>query len=486
VFGVDHVDAALHLDRLAYPFGYWNAVAAWGAMCTALGLTWSVHDPSLVRRAVALGLVPVAGTMTYLTYSRAGVAGLALAVIVSILLSRSRVTAAVHAAVAAAGTALAIAAVRSAPQVAHATGTRGAGSVFAALLFAGVAAALTTFLTRRFRVDRWGPPPRVRRVLAIATALAALAVAGAVGPRLATHAWHSFKRTSAPASGSNPTARLSTLSGNRYVVWKSAIKAFDSNPAEGTGAGTFEFWWNAHGKNGEFVRDTHNIWLENMAELGLPGLLLIVAVTVAAIAVALVVRFRARRPATAGAAAAMLAAFLVYLLHASVDWMWESTAVTVLAFAGIGVLTARLSRGPARVNVPFRAVLVVVAAVAVLLQVPGLLSTLNLRSSQAAARTGNTALALARARDAVSAESWSASAHEQEALVLEEIGKLGQAKSEESIAISDEPTNYAHWLTRSRIEVELDQLGPALRDYKRAHQLRPHADVFVYAPFFKK
>ncbi len=37
VFGVDHVDQALHSDRLSYPFGYWNAVAAWGAMCIALG-----------------------------------------------------------------------------------------------------------------------------------------------------------------------------------------------------------------------------------------------------------------------------------------------------------------------------------------------------------------------------------------------------------------------------------------------------------------
>jgi hypothetical protein len=486
VFGVDHVDATLHLDRLAYPFGYWNAVAAWGAMCTALGLTWSAHDSSLARRAVALGLVPVAGTMIYLTYSRAGVAGAALAVIASVVLSRSRMTAAVHAAVAAAGTALAISAVRSSPQIAHATGTRGAGSVFAALLFAAGAAAATAFLTGRFRLDRWGPPRRVRRLVAIAAVLAVALAGGVLGPRLATHAWHSFKRTAAPAAGANPTNRLTTLSGNRYVVWKSALKAFDANPAEGTGAGTFEFWWNAHGSNGEFIRDTHNIWLENMAELGAPGLLLIVAMAVAAVALAATVRIRARRAATAGAAAAMFAAFLVYLLHASVDWMWESTAVTVLALAGIGVLGARRSRGPARLNLAVRAVLVAAAAVAALVQLPGLLSTLNVRASQAAVRTGHTALALARSRNAVSAEPWSASAHEQEALVLEEIGRLGQAKQEESLAISDEPTNYDHWLIRSRIEVELDQLGPALRDYSRAHQLRPHAAVFLYAPFFKQ
>jgi hypothetical protein len=480
VFGVDHVDATLHLDRLAYPFGYWNAVAAWGAMCTALALTWSVHDSSRVRRAAALGLVPVAGTMTYLTYSRAGLAGAALAVIAAIALSRGRVAALIHTAVAGAGTALAIAAVRGSSQIAHATGTRGAGWVFAALLFAGGAGALTALLTLRFRVTRWSPPPRFRRTVMIAVALVVVVAAAALGPRLASHAWRSFKRPAVATASSSPTARLATLSSNRYIVWKSAIKAFDSHPLDGTGAGTFEFWWDSHGSNNEFIRDTHNIWIENMAELGLPGLLLIVAVAAAGLAVAITVRVRARRRATVGAAAAALAAFLVYLLNASVDWMWESTAVTVLALVGIGALSLRLSGGPIRLNLRSRAVLVAVAAVAGVLQLPGVLSTLNLRSSQAAERAGSTSLALARARDAVSAEPWSASAHEQEALVLESDRALNQAKHQQSLSISDEPTNYTHWLIRSRIETELGQLGSAVRDYSRAYTLRPHAIVFEY------
>src|SRR5205807_2695281 len=129
VFGVDHVDAVVHTDRLAYPFGYWNAVTAWGAMCVALGLTWSAHDVSRGRRAIALGLVPVAATMTYLTYSRAGIAGTALAVILSIGLSRNRITVVVHCMAAIAGSAVAILAVRGEPQIAHATGTGGAGGV---------------------------------------------------------------------------------------------------------------------------------------------------------------------------------------------------------------------------------------------------------------------------------------------------------------------------------------------------------------------
>ena len=96
------------------------------------------------------------------------------------------------------------------------------------------------------------------------------------------------------------------------------------------------------------MRDAHNIWLENMSELGMPGLLLIIAVAGTALGVAVAVRVQVRRTASAGVAAAFLAVLLVYLLHATVDWMWESTAVTILALAGVAVLGARLATGRPR------------------------------------------------------------------------------------------------------------------------------------------
>lgn len=485
LFGRDHVASVLHSDRLSYPFGYWNAVAAWGAMCSALGLVWSAHDSSRLRRALALGLVPVAGTMTYATYSRAGVGGTALALLAALALSRNRITVMIHALIAAGGSALAILAVRGSPQIAQATGTHGAGSVVGALVFAGAVCGAVAVLTRQLKVDRWRVPTAVRRPLAAAALIVVVVGGVAAGPRLATRAWHSFKRTPTAAAAGNPTARLSSLSGTRYVVWKSAIKAFDAHPADGAGAGTFEFWWNEHGTTTEFIRDAHNIWLENLAELGVPGLLLIVAVAAAAVVVAITVRVRARRNTTAGAAAAILGVALVYLLHASVDWMWESTAVTALALAGVGVLAARLSQRRLRLRLVARVALVTVAAVAAAVQLPGILSSLDIRSSQAAERAGNGTLAMSRAKGAVAAEPWSASAHEQEALALESGGQPKRAEHQETVAISDEPLNYAHWLIRSRIETELGQFGAAVRDYNRAFQLRPRAALFWLAPYFR-
>ncbi len=148
---------------------------------------------------------------------------------------------------------------------------------------------------------------------------------------------------------------------------------------------------------------------------GAPGLLLIVAVAIGAIGLGVAMLRRTRRSASAGVGAVFLAAFFVYLLHASVDWMWESTAVTVLALSGLAVIGARLNGHPgrpgSRLRLRLRAVLASGAVVAGLVQLPGLLSTTEISRSQAAERTGNGVLALAWAADTVSAEPWSASAY---------------------------------------------------------------------------
>jgi O-antigen ligase len=483
VFPVDYVDTTFHIDRLSYPFGYWNAVAAWAAMSIAIGLAWSAHDPSRIRRGVALALVPVAGLTLYLTYSRAGVAGAGIAVIAVLALSRNRLTAALHALVAGAGTAAAILAVRGAPQIAHATGTAGAGTVFAALLIAAAAGAATAVLTHALEADRWRMPRRLFRPLAGTCAVLVLVAAAAVGPRLVSKGWHSFTRTTV-TSTTDPTARLASLSGSRYPLWKVTLKAYAKHPLDGTGAGTFEFWWDRHATDAEFVRDSHNIWLQNMAELGTPGLLLIVAVAVAGLVLAGRVRYRARRPVSAGVSTAFLAAYIVFLVHASLDWMWQSTAVTVLALAGVAAVGARGASRPLRLGLPVRGAVVALAACAGLIQLPGLISTASIRRSQAAERAGNANAALAWAKTAVNAEPWSASAYEQRGLVLEAAGQLGQAASDERRATQDEPTNFRHWLVLARIDTERGAIAQAVRDDAHAHELRPLARVFALAPYF--
>ncbi len=482
----DQVASALRSSRLSYPFGYWNAVGAWGAMSTAIGLSFSVGNRRGLVRAASLGLVPVAGAMTYLSYSRAGVAGTALAVLLAIGLSPHRIVALLHAAVAAAGTAMVVVAVRHAPQIANATGTKGAASVFGALAFAAAICAAAAALTSVVKADRWGIRGVARKPLTAACISVVVIAGGVAGPRLASRAWHSFRHPAAGTQSSNPAARVTNLSSDRYDLWKSAQQAFNAHPTAGIGAGNFELWWNRHPRSYEFVRDAHSLWFENLAELGLPGLMLIVAVAAGTLSVGIVVRRRARRPVSVGASAAMLASFGVYLLHASVDWMWQSAAVTVLAFAGVAALGVRLGRPVGSLPGILRIPLVLVAVAGIAVQIPGLLSTLEIRRSQRAESVGNANQALSWATDAISAEPWSASAYEQRALVYESGGRLSAAAADEQHAVSEEPTDFRHWLILARIQTERGQFSAAVADYNQANGLAPRSGAFAFASLFNQ
>jgi hypothetical protein len=482
-FPANVVGVTFKTDRLSYPFGYWNAVAAWGAMSATIGLAWSAHVRTRISRAAALAMVPTAVVATYLSYSRAGVVGICLGVIVVLASSRNRLTVVAHAVAAAAGATVAVLAIRGAPQIGHGTGDRGALTVAIVLVCAMVLGASTAWMTQALGIDHSRLPSRAVRSVSVACLVAALALGAIFGPSLVRRGWHSFTQEPAVAQSADPAARLLSLSGTRYAVWKSAIAAFDAHPLDGTGAGTFEFWWNRRsGPDVGFLRDAHNLWLENLAELGLPGLLLIVAVASATIAVATTVRRKARRTGSVGPSTAFLAALVVFLFHASVDWMWESTAVTVLALAGVAVVGARLATRGTKLTWWVRAVLVAMCIGAGVVQLPGLLSTTEIRRSQAAERVRNGNLALALANDAIDAEPWSASAYEQRALVLEAAGRYNEAAAALSRAIANEPTNYVHWLNLARVETERGRINAALIDYSRAHHLRPQSVAFVLAP----
>jgi hypothetical protein len=477
-FPPNAVGITFQTDRLSYPFGYWNAVAAWGAMTIAIGLAWGANDGSRLRRAVFLGGVPLAATMTYLSYSRAGVAGAGLAGVAVLVVSRHRWTVLIECLIAGVGVALTIVTIRANPEVAHGTGTRGAGAVFAVLVFACALSAISGWGTARLGTDRLRIPKRWLRPLALGCGVVALLVAAAFGPHLVSRAWHEFRNPTLPSAASNPTQRLTTLSGTRYNLWAVALDAFEAHPLTGTGAGTYEFVWNRHQRDPEFVLNAHSIWFETMAELGVPGLIAMLAFVGTGVALLILVRRRSLRRTSAAASTAALAAFMVFVLHASVDWMWQSTAITILALGGLMSAGSRLSKDRPVVRWWLRGALAALAVAAAAVQVPGLVSTLEIRRSQTAESQGQAAEALAWARAAVSAEPWAASPYDQEALVLESAGHLAAAATDLRRAIANEPTNYVHWLLLSRVETERGMLAQASGDYVHAHSLRTMGAVF--------
>ncbi len=112
----------------------------------------------------------------------------------------------------------------------------------------------------------------------------------------------------------------------RWHYWSAAVRLFADHPVGGSGAGTYGGYLAAHPGSGRLALDAHNLYLETLAELGPLGLALIL---VFAGSVLLAV-FGTRRALPLGAAA-----FLVYLLHAALDWDWELPVVTLA-----GLLTA--------------------------------------------------------------------------------------------------------------------------------------------------
>jgi tetratricopeptide (TPR) repeat protein len=134
-------------------------------------------------------------------------------------------------------------------------------------------------------------------------------------------------------------------------------------PLLGSGAGTFDIAWYRERPGQVGVRDAHSLYLETLAELGVPGLLLLSA--------ALLVPLVAACSRRGWAAATAAGAFAAYLVHAGLDWDWEVPAVTLAALACAAAMLAaarpanadRALRRPLRIAALAAAALVATAAV---------------------------------------------------------------------------------------------------------------------------
>jgi hypothetical protein len=112
--------------------------------------------------------------------------------------------------------------------------------------------------------------------------------------------------------------------GDRSAYWGVARGSVSHHPVAGSGAGTFAQVYRAERPAGPVTRNAHSLYLETLDELGVIGLVLLLA-TLAVPAVAGVLRGRAAAPAVAG--------YAVFLLHGGIDWDWSMPAVTVAALA---------------------------------------------------------------------------------------------------------------------------------------------------------
>jgi tetratricopeptide (TPR) repeat protein len=134
------------------------------------------------------------------------------------------------------------------------------------------------------------------------------------------------------------SGRLTSVSSNnRWNWWEEAWTAFRDEPVGGNGAGSFALSHRLLREDQLRVLEPHSEPLQFLAETGLVGALLAAgAVGAAAVAVR---RTMARVGADERAATLALAlGLVVYLAHSLVDWDWDFLAVSVPAFAVLGVL----------------------------------------------------------------------------------------------------------------------------------------------------
>jgi hypothetical protein len=339
--GVIHQTHGLRAGgRLDQPLTYWNAVGTVAALALVLCARLAGDgERRLATRVAAAAACAPAGMALYLTYSRGalGAAAAGLLVLLAMAPDRRQLRAI---AVAAAAAALGAGSAAIFPAVASLhPGSRAQGVAALALLCIwATGAALTTrwFALSEASGRLEASPLRLR---ALRPALAVAAVAIVVAFVVATA---SAERTSPrnPATGATVT-RLASLQSHRYAYWKVALGAFKDHPLAGLGSGGFEVRWLERRKIHESVADAHSLYVETAGELGLVGLVAL-AVFFAGVFVAARVCF-ASDPALA---AGPIAAFVVWAIHAGLDWLWEMPAVSLLALGLAATLVARAEAGP--------------------------------------------------------------------------------------------------------------------------------------------
>jgi tetratricopeptide (TPR) repeat protein len=361
--------------RFAEPIRYANADAAlWSSAffpCVVLG---SRRAAPAALRGLLVAAAVLLGGLALMGQSRGWLFALPVVALVFVAVTPKRVRTSLTLLLAAAGVALTIPAVVDVYDESGRTLARSVDSAGRAILLAAVAAGAVAFLTalpdRRVRVSRAGGQRLGAAFAAVALLAAFAGTAVYVAERGSpfsdvAHAWNQFKTKKTPHGGGS---RLGRLGSNRYDFWRVAWQQFTEAPIAGIGADNYQEAYLRRGKSAESPLYPHSVELRTLAQTGLVGALLLGTALVAAL---LAAGRAMRRRAGWGAAAAAsgVGAFVYWLVHGSVDWLWEFPALGGAAFALLGIaagLAPRRAEAPASFRRPLAAAPVAAAAVATL------------------------------------------------------------------------------------------------------------------------
>jgi O-antigen ligase len=437
-------------NRLSEPIGYWNGLGVFAAIGSLLALGFAARGEALWTRAAGASVLVILVPTMYFTFGRGAWIALGLGLLATVALDpkRLQLIAAFATAIPAPAIALWLASRSDAltgqrPTLSDAS-REGHRLALALLVCAAVAAVLASSFAY---IEREVFVPRLLRlgaagVLAV-SAVGAVAVVFTIygSPvALATRGYDAF-RAPPPEIDGDLERRLFSFSGNsRAEHWEVAWHSVQDHPVLGSGAGTFEYTWNADRPILFNVRDAHNLYLETLMELGPIGLLLLLTALMVPVAAAIKVRhYQLAAPA--------FGAYATYLVHAGVDWDWELPAVTLAAlFTGAALVVA--ARKPQVRPLP-RAVVSTFAATALLLAgfaFVGFIGNSAIHVSSEALLNESWIPAEREARKATAWAPWSS--EPWQLLGEAQLGQGDQASARESFAeaIAKDPHNYALWV----------------------------------------
>jgi tetratricopeptide (TPR) repeat protein len=487
-FPSNEAGAAFDLrSRLNYPVNYWNGLAAMMAIGVPLVLAIALDARRIAVKALATAAVPVMALTAFYTLSRGGAVEVAAGFAMFLMLYPRRLTALPTLILAVGGSALLITAATQRHALEDGLTTSAAldqgDSMLTFTLVVCVGVALVRGALALAERHELVPHVRVSRrasITALCTALfAGAVVAIAAGtPGTVSDAWDEFKQPAVPEQNTT-VERFQSASGNgRYQYWQAAIEAGETDPLKGIGPGTYEYFWAREGSIPGFVRDAHSLFLETFAELGIPGLVLILALVLGIVGFAIWRSLNATlaaRPWFAAAAAAATA----FAVAAAIDWAWELSVIPVcFLLLAAAVVGAERAPSPPRGRMRARVALIVASCIALAGIAIPLAGTSSIRASQSAASGNDLNQALEHARSGTDIEPWAASPNLQEALVLELRGDLSAAASAARAATRDEPTNWRNWLVLSRIEAFRGNSRQAVDAYRHARSLNPRSPLF--------
>jgi len=486
--------------RLSLPLGYWNGLAIFAGLGIPLLLRIAVVDRATVTRGLAIAPVPAIACVIYLASSRGGVVTAAVGTLTFVLLTDRRWSATAALLVSGAASAAAIAVLVNRNELVNGPlGTeqvRDQGQAAAVLIgLCCVSAAVAFGLGCRFLGGRLQLSARAGRVIA---SVLAITVAGGVVASDPVSRFEAF-RTPPPEleaidGGDFVTAHLLSGSGSgRWQFWSSAIDQSREHPVVGEGAGSYEHWWAEHASFTYSLKDAHSLYLETLGELGLVGFLLLVALVLAGISIG-VQRSRRLAGEARVTAAALTAVFAAYATSAGLDWIWELTAVSVVGFSALALLSGPATDpyGPIRQVRPDQSsnwttrhrfglgVLAVVTAwLLIVAQAIPLLADRQIARSRAAVADHDLGEAIAAAEDARDIQPWASSPYLQLALVSENRGELRQARLWIEAALERDPKDWQIWLVSARLEAKLGDMVAARRSLLRAAELNPRSPLFA-------